>query len=42
MVNFTCNGVCSNCGECCSDTLHLSDEEIEVIEKYIKEKKHQA
>lgn len=39
LTNFTNNGVCSNCGECCSDFLHLSDDEIERINNYLKEYK---
>lgn len=34
--NFTCNGHCSNCGECCSDLLHLSDFEVHRIDIYLK------
>ena len=34
--------MCSNCGECCSNLLHLSDEEIERIKKYIKDNDIQA
>ena len=35
--NFCKNGVCSQCGQCCSDILHLDNKEIERIETYIKE-----
>lgn len=43
--NFTCNGKCSNCGECCSDVLPVSKGEIKIIKNYmiankIKEAKH--
>lgn len=24
LTNFTCNGKCSGCGQCCGDILHLS------------------
>lgn len=37
LTDFTNNGICSSCGECCSDFLHLSEEEIESINKYLKE-----
>jgi Fe-S-cluster containining protein len=34
-VNYTNLGTCSNCGECCSDFLHLDDEEIKRIDEYL-------
>lgn len=36
ITNFTCDGKCSNCGECCSAFLPLNDIEISSIKKYIK------
>ena len=33
--DFTNNGKCSGCGQCCSDLLPLSKKEIEIIRKYI-------
>lgn len=36
IINFTCNGKCSNCGECCSDLLPINDDEIRKIKQYIK------
>lgn len=39
LTNFCKNGMCSNCGQCCSDTLHLSHDEIKEIDKYLKEHK---
>lgn len=36
VIDKTLNGKCSNCGECCSDLLPLSDEEVIKIKKYIK------
>ena len=33
--DFTVDGKCSNCGECCSDLLTLTAKEIAVIRKYI-------
>ncbi len=36
IINFTCNGECSNCGSCCGDLLHLSHKEIKVIKKYLR------
>lgn len=38
VTNFTCNGKCSNCGQCCSDFLPVSESEIIRIKKYIKQK----
>ena len=40
--NFTCNGACSNCGECCGDILHLSQKEIKTIDEYLKKHKIKA
>ena len=37
VTDFTIDGECSNCGECCSNILPLTEEEIETIKKYIKE-----
>lgn len=34
--NLTCNGKCTGCGECCSNLLPMTDEEIEMIRKYVK------
>lgn len=36
-INNTINGRCSNCGNCCSNILLLTDKEISKIKKYIKE-----
>lgn len=36
VYDFTKDGKCSNCGECCSDILPVSLEEIRTIRKYIK------
>lgn len=36
LTNFTIYGKCSNCGQCCSDILHLSKEEIKTIKDYLK------
>lgn len=36
VINKTCNGECSCCGECCSDLLPLNDYEINKIKQYIK------
>ncbi len=45
--DYTCNGRCSNCGQCCSDMLPLSEKEIKTIKEYvrkhsIKEQRHNA
>ena len=34
--DYTCNGKCSNCGECCSNLLPLSRKEVKRIKAYIK------
>lgn len=34
--NLTCNGKCTGCGECCSNLLPMTEEEIETIKKHIK------
>lgn len=34
--NLTKNGKCTECGECCSNLLPITDEEVEVIQKYVK------
>lgn len=34
--NYTHDGICSNCGECCSDILPLSAKEITEIDKFLK------
>lgn len=39
VTNFTCNGKCSNCGQCCGDILHLSKQEIKRIDDYLKKHK---
>ena len=36
IVNKTCNGKCSSCGECCADILPIDTYEIKVIKDYIK------
>lgn len=34
--NLTCNGKCTECGECCSNLLPMTDDEIKTIKRYIK------
>lgn len=36
IYNFTKDGKCSSCGNCCSNLLPMSDREIERIRRYIK------
>lgn len=36
VYDFTKDGKCSNCGECCADILPISTEEIRKIRAYIK------
>lgn len=35
-MNFTVDGKCSNCGECCSNLLPISSFEIDRIKRYMK------
>lgn len=42
ITDYTCNGKCSSCGQCCGDILHLSKEEIRTIDKYLKTHKVEA
>ena len=35
--NFTINGDCSNCGQCCGDVLPLSPEDLQRLRKYVKQ-----
>ena len=34
--NLTCSGKCTGCGQCCSNLLPMTDDEISTIKKYIK------
>ena len=34
--DLTCNGKCTQCGECCSNLLLMTDSEIRAIHNYIK------
>ena len=36
IYNFTVNGKCSQCGECCSDLLPMSEKEIREIHRFIE------
>ena len=36
LYNFTKNGKCSNCGNCCTNLLPMSDKEVSRIKEYIK------
>ena len=38
VFDYTKDGQCSNCGECCSDFLPISQEEIKRIKTYIKKR----
>ena len=42
ITNYTRNGKCSGCGQCCGDILHLSKKEIHRIDRYLKEHKVEA
>lgn len=37
--DFTCNGKCSKCGECCGAILPLDQEDLDKISKYVLENK---
>ena len=39
VTDFTVDGKCSNCGACCANLLHLTENEKAVIHRYIQ--KHQ-
>ena len=39
VTDFTVNGKCSNCGQCCSNLLPLSNAEVTRIKAYIKKHK---
>ncbi len=36
ITDYTCNGKCSNCGNCCGDLLPLSHKEIKTIKYYLR------
>lgn len=36
IYNFTKDGKCSGCGNCCSNLLPMSQKEVDVIHRYIK------
>lgn len=47
ITDFTNNGKCFNCGNCCSNLLPMSEKEVKVIKAYIKthnikEQRHNA
>lgn len=37
IIDKTINGKCSKCGECCSNFLPISQEELNIIQKYVIE-----
>ncbi len=37
--DFTCNGTCSKCGECCGAILPLDQEDVDKISEYVLENK---
>ena len=39
ITDFTKNGKCSGCGNCCSDLLPVTDKELGVIKEYVKQHK---
>ena len=36
ITDYTCQGKCSNCGNCCNDIIPLTNGDIHRIRKYIK------
>ena len=38
-ADFTCNGICSKCGECCGAILPLDQEDVDKISEYVLENK---
>lgn len=36
VIDYTVNGKCSSCGQCCSNLLPLSDGEVKRIKEYIR------
>lgn len=36
VTDFTNNGVCSQCGGCCTDLLYISEKETKTIRRYIE------
>ena len=36
VINNTCNGKCSNCGQCCGLFIPFNDDDIDRIKKYVK------
>ena len=39
VIDFTQNGKCSGCGECCTATLPMSKKELKLIKNYVKRNK---
>lgn len=37
VVDMTCNGECSRCGECCGLYIPFNDTDIDIIKQYVKE-----
>lgn len=36
VYDLTCNGECTQCGNCCSNLLPMTEDEIATIRRYIK------
>lgn len=39
IYNFTKNGKCSGCGNCCTNLLPMSQKEVDTVHRYIKKNK---
>ena len=39
ITDFTCNGTCSECGNCCSNSLPMTDKEVNIIQNYVERNK---
>ena len=37
-TNYCVNGSCSNCGNCCTELIPLTKDEVSLIKAYVKEK----
>ena len=38
LIDLTCNGECTKCGECCSNILPLTDQEVTRLKKLVKKR----
>lgn len=38
--NYCIDGICSRCGDCCSDILPVTDEELNKLRKFVRSRKY--